>query len=297
VAPWLSPAEKHFMVARNVHHPKYAELSRKSACTTTDSQEEDNRTAHQQAASSDPHGHVSSSLAWPVLRETFGRWSTWFLAMTNFFMLLPIYSLSFFLPTIIGEFGVSHLTSNLLSAIPYSVATVFMIANSIHSDRKAERMWHLVMANVLGAVGCVLLICTQGSGAGAIVLKLIWATVIACGVWGSKPILIAWVTSLLRGNMAVGIAFISALGNVAGIVGPLLMGLSRAHSGSYLGAYFLLFAYQVLSSILPLPVPRIIAWEEEKRLRKLRDAVPFYYHSHERTERNSPELIYPSAPV
>ncbi len=48
-------------------------------------------------------------------------------------------TITFFLPVIIEEFGVSTLVSNLLSAIPYGCALILMMINAVHSDITKER--------------------------------------------------------------------------------------------------------------------------------------------------------------
>jgi hypothetical protein len=64
-----------------------------------------------------------------------------------------LYSLSFFLPTIITSFGYSSdIISNLLTAPVYLVALICVVANSLHSDRTAERYYHIAVPAFLAAV-------------------------------------------------------------------------------------------------------------------------------------------------
>jgi hypothetical protein len=57
-------------------------------------------------------------------------------------------TITFFLPVIIQEFGVTQLISNLLSSIPYGCALFIMMANAIHSDIKKERLVTVVLRYV-----------------------------------------------------------------------------------------------------------------------------------------------------
>ena len=74
-----------------------------------------------------------------------------------FGVIMGLYGISFWLPTLIKATGVeSPLDVGLLSAIPYAVATVAMILVSRSGDQRRERRWHFAIPAVLGAIYLIL---------------------------------------------------------------------------------------------------------------------------------------------
>lgn len=80
----------------------------------------------------------------------------WLLSGIYFTIALGIYLVSFWLPTIIKGSGVGDtVTIGLLSAIPYVVAVVAMIAWSSHGDLRGERRWHTTIPCLVTGAGMV----------------------------------------------------------------------------------------------------------------------------------------------
>jgi len=73
----------------------------------------------------------------------------------------PLYSVSLYLPTIIGAFGHDRITSNLLSVPVYFLGAIVILSLSWHSDTTGERGWHVIIPSALSAIG--FLICGGAS--------------------------------------------------------------------------------------------------------------------------------------
>ncbi len=87
------------------------------------------------------------------------RPDVYLLALSWFCFICGIYMISFWLPTIIKEMGVSDpLHVGLLAAIPYGVALAATITIGLHSDRTLERRWHCAVPAFCTAVGLVSLV-------------------------------------------------------------------------------------------------------------------------------------------
>ena len=70
----------------------------------------------------------------------------WLLGLIYFGIVSGIYLNSFWVPTIIKQTGVSDpLQIGLLTAIPYVVAVIAMIAVNSSADRRRERRWHTLV--------------------------------------------------------------------------------------------------------------------------------------------------------
>jgi sugar phosphate permease len=73
------------------------------------------------------------------LRDAFTSSSLWFLAFINFTIVVSLYALSFWLPQIVKNLGVSDAFENgLIVSIPSAIAAVGMVLIARRSDRLAE---------------------------------------------------------------------------------------------------------------------------------------------------------------
>jgi MFS family permease len=77
------------------------------------------------------------------LGRLFGSAKVWLLALVYFLCVMGLYGVSFWLPQLIKNSGVTDVFDiGLLSAVPYGVAAVTMVLAARHSDRSGERRWH-----------------------------------------------------------------------------------------------------------------------------------------------------------
>ena len=139
------------------------------------------------------------------------------------------YGLSFWQPQMIKAFGYSNTATGFLNAIPFIVGSVAMVLWGRHSDAKAERVSHTAIALFVSAAG--LTACLFVTGLPLTLLALSTALV---GCYALKGPFWALSTEwLAAGAAAAGIAQINALGNLAGFVGPFLLGWIKDLTGSY----------------------------------------------------------------
>ena len=66
---------------------------------------------------------------------------------------IPQYGLSFFLPQIVKDFGLSNVQAGFVTALPYLVGAVGMVFWGRHSDKTGERKWHVVLSFAAMVVG------------------------------------------------------------------------------------------------------------------------------------------------
>src|SRR5271165_2639379 len=72
--------------------------------------------------------------------------SVWVLGAIYFCIQCGVYSINFWLPTIIKSSGIANpMTIGWLSAIPYLAASVFMVVVGRSADARRERRWHLAV--------------------------------------------------------------------------------------------------------------------------------------------------------
>jgi D-galactonate transporter len=178
----------------------------------------------------------------------------WVLCLVYFGIVMGLYGVGFWLPTLVQATGVSRpLDIGLLSAAPYAVASVAMLLGGISADKYRERRWHLALPCALGAVGLV----ASGLFAADTATALIALTVASAGTMTALPLFWSCPTAFLRGVAAAGgIALINSVGNLAGFASPYMVGFikdqtQRADYGLYALALFMAMSAMLVIIAIP----------------------------------------------
>ncbi len=150
--------------------------------------------------------------------DAFKSGKVYVLCAIYFTLMIGVYGIVFWLPTIIKAFGIKgYLAVGLITAIPYGVAVIGMILLSHSSDRTGERRLHYVFNVTAGGIGYIL----SGVFAADHVLSVIFLSIGTLGVIGSIPIFWPLPSAFLAGTAAAaGIGIINSVGNLGGYVGP-----------------------------------------------------------------------------
>jgi ACS family tartrate transporter-like MFS transporter len=188
-----------------------------------------------------------------ALKAAFARPQVWGFALVYFGVIMGNYGLGFWLPQIVKGFGgLSNVQTGLLSALPYLLAVPAMYLWGRHSDRTGERLWHFVIPATLAAASFL--------AAGLALDNTVRFAALAVGTVGvsmAAPMLWAFPTRFLRGAAAAGgIALINSIGNLAGYVGPSLMGFLKQATGAYGAGLLALAASLAMAAVLALAIGR-----------------------------------------
>ncbi|MBH3418266.1 MFS transporter [Pseudomonas putida] len=132
------------------------------------------------------------------------------------------YGLNFWMPHLIKSSGVQDmLWVGVLSALPYAVACIGMVLLTRLSDRTGERKRYLVYCLLAAAVG-YLLACLYSDSSLAMMAALVLAT---AGTFIAIPIFWTIPQSTFSGlAIATGTAAINSVGQLSGIVAPVMVG-------------------------------------------------------------------------
>jgi MFS family permease len=191
--------------------------------------------------------------AYPTLGAVFADRRLWRMCVIYFCCVIGQYGLTFWLPTLVQQAGVSGaLRIGLLTAVPYTGGVVAMILFGRSADRRRERRWHTAVPMMIGAIGLALS-AVAGRHTAAAILCL---TVAAAGVLTCAPLFWSLPTALLGGAAAAaGIAAINSVGNLAGFVSPYVVGWLKDVTSSTEAGMFAVSAVLVFGAFVVLSVP------------------------------------------
>ena len=185
--------------------------------------------------------------------DAFRSGQVWLLGLIYFTVASGIYIISFWLPTIIKQTGVSDpLDIGLLTAIPSIVAIVAMILVNNHADATRERRWHTVLPCLATAIGLVV----AGLSTGNTLLSMIGLCLAAAGASAGQTAFWALPAAFLGGGAAAaGIALVNALGNIAGFAINYLIGWMKDFTGTTSASLYLFAGLIAVGGLLVLAIP------------------------------------------
>ncbi|PWN48435.1 MFS general substrate transporter [Violaceomyces palustris] len=146
-------------------------------------------------------------------------WKTW--AFTVGYMCIAgAGTISYFIPSIVGQLGYKGRDAQWFSCPPYAVALVFSLATNFHADYRRERAFHATIPITLAGIFCIVQAIHVSPTAGYVLLCFV-----AAGIWTALPVFLAYVTTVLGDppeKRAVAIAIVNSLGNFASVYGSFL---------------------------------------------------------------------------
>jgi D-galactonate transporter len=183
------------------------------------------------------------------LRDAMRSGRVWTFAAIYFSIIMSFYGVTFWLPQIVKAFsGTSNIVVGLISAVPYLVAALVMVFISKNSDLTGERRLHVALAALAGSMGLIAAGLFQNP-----VLELAALSLCAAGIWGTLGPFWALSSESLAGTgAAAGIAAINSIGNLAGFLGPYLVGWIRDRTGSFAIALIALAMFPLIACVMTL---------------------------------------------
>ena len=180
------------------------------------------------------------------------------LAFVYFGAVASNYSIGFFLPLIVRDFGLSAGWNGLVSAIPFAAGALGMVYWGRHSDGTGERREHVALAALVAGAGIVASTLVDGATG-----KMIAFTCAGFGIFSVLPVFWTLPTTFLSGAAAAGgIAIINAIGNLSGYVGPMVMGKMKDATGSYTIGLLAVAATVFLAMLVALSLPHEASLEQ-----------------------------------
>jgi ACS family tartrate transporter-like MFS transporter len=178
----------------------------------------------------------------------------WWLASIYFFILIGLYTMSYWLPQLVQSLSVLNSSSlvGLLVMVPNLAGLAGMILVSRHSDLRLERRYHVAISAIAGGAA-LLLLGTTRSPFNAVALSCLLGFGLY-GIWGPFW---AMPGEFLTGfSAAAGMALINSVGNLGGFVGPSAVGWITERTGSFYGGLAFSGVCLLVSATLTLLLPK-----------------------------------------
>ena len=166
------------------------------------------------------------------------------------------YGMRIWLPQIVQGMGFSNLATGFVTAIPYLIAVGAMIWWGHASDRKGERIWHVVLPVLVAVAGFLM-----GAASSSDLVVFLGITLVILGLDAVIGPFWSLPSSFLRGPAAAGgIALINTLGvGAGGFIGPYLIGELREQSGGYASSMAVLAIGLIGTCVIVLAFGRYLA--------------------------------------
>ncbi|KAK4227808.1 MFS transporter-like protein [Podospora fimiseda] len=190
----------------------------------------------------------------------------WLCAGIWFFLLVPLYSFSLFLPTIISGMGYRSTTAQLFT-VPPNMAGFFVVILTAHfSDKVKSRGIFIAGGTVIGICGYIMLLVSDQNR-----VKYAGTFLIAMGVFQASPMLMGWVANNLSPHYvrAVGVGIVISIANCSAFIGTYIY-LAR-DAPKYAFGHAISVGALVITLLLTGVQMTYLRWENRKRDRGERD--------------------------
>ncbi len=158
----------------------------------------------------------------------------WTFCLVYFLFFCVLNALLVWTPTLLRSVGgISIMNIGWLSGAISVVAMIGTLVLGAHSDRRKERRWHVIGSGLVLGLSFALLPLVSSSLAGTAILLSI------ASVTAFSFVALFWTipSAYLRGTAAAGgLALISSVGAIGGVLSPIFIGYMKDLTGGYYGA-------------------------------------------------------------
>jgi ACS family tartrate transporter-like MFS transporter len=172
------------------------------------------------------------------------------LTIVYFLGVTALYGYSIWLPDIIKVLGnLPASTASFLSDIPYVVAAIALIMILRYSDKKGDRKRLTAIIFFVAFIGLAISAATVFN----FYISFIFFTISAIGIFTFLPVF--WnipQESLTRESSAASIGLINGLGNLGGVVGPIVVGGLETLTQSFVSGVYAMAIFALAAGILVL---------------------------------------------
>ncbi|KFZ00427.1 hypothetical protein V498_00084 [Pseudogymnoascus sp. VKM F-4517 (FW-2822)] len=193
---------------------------------------------------------------WDALTD----WKIWAHCLCTIGTFTPVYSFSFFLPTVIKNLGYSSTQAQLMSAPPYVVGCIVTVTGGYFADKTKQRGIFQSVFMATAVIGWIMLISSRRAAVQYV------GTFFACsGIFASVPLGITWNSNNIGGSLkrGVGIAMHVGFGNLGGVLASFIY--LPKDSPRFIQGHAILIALITMTSCMSLGIR---AWLKAENVRR-----------------------------
>jgi len=203
--------------------------------------------------------HRVGHLEWKHIGFALLDLKNWFTALMYFSCNVSFSSLPVFLPTILQEMGFSAINAQALSAPPYFISFLLVIATTYLADRTQQRGLTIMALSAIGATGYIMLATTSATGP-----RYAGVFLAAAGIFPCIGNILPWVLNNQGSDTRRGTGI--ALLNLVGQCGPLLG--TRVYPGGdspyYRMGMWVCAGFMLLNGVLAFGLRCLLVWENKR---------------------------------
>jgi len=167
---------------------------------------------------------------------------------------LAAYGLSYWLPTIVKNFGVSNTTNGFLNIIPWLLVAVVLYLVPAAADKAESKTPYIVIPALVGAASLVLSAVIPDH-----TLQFAFLSIAAAGIFAGQPVFWSLPSRFLQGaGAAAGLAAINSVGNLGGFIAQNVVPWIKDSTGSTIAPMFFLAACLLIAVLLVLVIGRMV---------------------------------------
>lgn len=222
---------------------------------------------------------VGAHVSHPLAPLKSGR--VWLFIVAFLMMVVAAYGLSFWLPTIVQQFGVPDGVTGFLTTIPYLCAAIALAWLPSRADRKGEHFWHMAIPLTIAGIAMASSLVVSDPAA-----RLGLMAIAAAGILAPQAIFWSLSSRLFNGiGAATALAAINSVGNLGGWLGPLAIGGVVDQTGSTSSGLWIIAGAAIVGALLVPLLARTMRRMTAQTL--LENASPLTLSPDERTAQNT----------
>lgn len=189
-------------------------------------------------------------------------------SVANFLVAVGLVATFLWLPTAVKSLGaLSNIQTGFVSAVPFVFAAVSLLACAASSDRFGERKWHITGFFWVGGLAIAAIIVSPGP-----FVSLVLLSIGMVGAIGAQGTFYAFATESIRRAdprprvLAAGIAVVTTIGNIGGLLASVVSGQMVAASGGVSSTIALIAASFLAAGALISTITPILSHTDLRRL-------------------------------
>ena len=175
------------------------------------------------------------------------------LCVIYFLWIVGFWGFSFWMPQVLKSVsGWSPTLVGWAIVVPMTAALIIQVWCGNSSTKTGEKRWHIAITLFIGAFGLATTPLAPNP-----FISLVCICLSAVGVYGGMGVWWTVPTTFLSGAAAAGaVSLINSAGNLGGLVGPSMLGIIKANTGSTELGYFVMGGAMFLAGLLCLTLPK-----------------------------------------